>query len=283
MAQPVHAVQGYAAIGDQKEGGGDAYWQNTHPTLNFVKGQTEYKAQEELTYDLKGRPAFSFVELDIPQGKAVLGDAGAMLWMDGAVRMETWCHGGCFDAWCRQCSGESCCQNKFHGPGKVTFGFETPGDMLPFAVAPGNGWIITSRSFIVGTDNCIVSSRWSGCGAWCCGGEGMFTTKVISNGQGNGMFFAGSYGSIERHDVPQGKVLFVAGSLFFAAHESTDIEIGMPSGCCTLCFGGDGWIMKFQGPAVVYTQSRDPRIFDAPIEIPIDLELVLDIVSALAK
>jgi len=140
--------------------------------------------------------------------------------------------------------------------------------MLPFAVAPGNGWILNAGAYVVGTENCVVTSRWAGCGAWICGGEGMFLTKVITNGDVCGMFFAGGYGSLERHDVPQGKQLYVDTGLFFAAHESAQIDVGLPGGCYELCFSGEGTVMKFLGPAVIYTQSRDPKIFRRKFQLP---------------
>lgn len=241
----------------------DQWWLNDQVPLQFAQGADTYQANNALTYHLKGRPAFAFVDINIPEGQSILGDGGAMLWMDGHVQMNTWCWGGLCNAYCRQCSGETFCQNKFTGPGNVTFGFLLPGDMLPFAVAPGNGWIVTNQAFVCGTENVNVSTRWSGCGACLCGGEGPFMTKVVSNGDGNGMFFAGGYGSLERHDIQEGKELFVDNGLFFAAHETCQISIGMPGGCNELCFSGEGLVMKFQGPAVVYTQSRDPSIFYA--------------------
>jgi len=106
------------------------------------------------------------------------------------------------------------CQNKFTGPGKMGFGFELPGDILPFAVAPGQGWIITASGYVVGTENLHVTSQWAGCGACMFGGEGPFFTHV-SCADGTGVFFAGGYGSIERNEVPAGKEFFVDTSLFF--------------------------------------------------------------------
>jgi len=76
------------------------------------------------------------------------------------------------------------------------------------------------------------------------------------------MFFAGNYGTLERHEIPAGKSFFVDTGLFFAAHESTSINVGKAGSIAAFCCGGEGFVMKFRGPAVIYTKSRDPSIFN---------------------
>jgi len=84
----------------------------------------------------------------------------------------------------------------------------------------------------------------------------------ISVEEGRGMFFAGNYGSLERHDIPEGKTFFVDTGLFFAAHENTDIRVGKVGTVKAFCCGGEGLVMKFKGPCVLFTKSRDPAVFN---------------------
>jgi uncharacterized protein (TIGR00266 family) len=242
------------------------------PLVSFHGGQVvrEERKEQPLTYFVKGRPAFAFVDIFLKKDQKCVADAGAMLWMESTVQIETGCYGGCCSAFARTCSGESCCQNMFTGPGgegagepgmKVTFGFELPGDMLPFLVKPGEGWVLTRKAFVCGTENCVVSARFAGCLACCFSGEGPFLTKVTVPA-GEGMFFAGAYGALERHQVNNGQIFLVDTGLFFAAHEAVNIGVGLAGGLKTCCFGGEAWVMKFTGPAVIYTKSRDPAIFD---------------------
>ena len=83
------------------------------------------------------RPCFAHVEVNLQENQKVVGDGGAMMWMDGDMLMETGCNNGCCTAFWRSCAGESCCQNTFSGPGAVAFGFDLPGDvsvvLLPFS------------------------------------------------------------------------------------------------------------------------------------------------------
>jgi uncharacterized protein (AIM24 family) len=177
--------------------------------------------------------------------------------MDSETKLETSCD-GCVDSCLRQCAGEGGCFNTFSGPGFVTFGFDEPGDMLAFGVTPESSWILNAGAFIAGSTNLEVSSQCSGCSAICLGEELFFTKVTVENGVG--VFFAGGYGNLIRHEIPDKQSMFVNNSLFFAAHSATDISARIFGGFCTCCFGKEGLVMKFDGPCVVYTQSRDPTI-----------------------
>jgi len=153
--------------------------------------------------------------------------------------------------------GRAVLLNTFSGPGDVAFGFNLPGDILPFATTATEGWIVNQHSFVCGTTNLQISSQFIGCMAMCCAQEGSFLTHITAEpGKGNALFFAGNYGQIQRHEVPAGKKFLVHAGLFFAASDKTPIDIGMPGGCCSLCFSGEGLVMKFTGPCTIFTQNK---------------------------
>jgi len=217
--------------------------------------------QQPLLYQIKGRPAFAFVDVYLQPGKQVIADGGSMIWMDGGVPMQTGIPGGCCAGCKRSCAGESCCQNTFNGPGKVSFGYDLPGDMMPFGVTENEAWILTAKAFVAGSANIHVDSRFTGCTACCCGREGSFFTLVkCTPGTGPGLFFAAGFGAVVRNDVAAGQSLYISPGLFFAAHHQTALEVSTPGGCISFCYGQQGFVMKFTGPGVVYTQSRDPTV-----------------------
>jgi uncharacterized protein (AIM24 family) len=226
-----------------------------------VAGQEGDFSQPLLNATIANRPSFAHVTVTLNDQK-VLADAGSMMWMDSELDMNTWCHGDCCDCCCRPCAGQYQCQNLFGGTGDISFGFDLPGDILPFAVTPEQGWIVSSGGFICGTPNLEIGCRFAGCAACCCSGEGAYFAKINSR-EGNGMFYAGSYGALQRHDVPAGQTFFIDTGLFFAANEFTKVDIGLPGECATFCCGGEGFVMKFVGPAVLYTQNRDPVVMAA--------------------
>jgi len=221
-----------------------------------------YQPSSAFTYQIHGRPAFTYAEIGLNGGK-VLADGESMLWMDASLGIETECYGGCWASCIRECSGEACCMNNYVGTGKVTVGFELPGDMLSFGVTRGQGWLLTRAAFVAGSTNLKVSASFAGCATCCCTDEGAFLTSVTIDeeaSEDNGMFLAGSYGMIERNDVPAGKKLYVSNGNFFAAHSDRELDVtmigGLPNFCC-----GAGWksiVFQFEGPCTVYTQSRNP-------------------------
>jgi len=68
--------------------------------------------------------------------------------------------------------------------------------------------------------------------------------------------------------------------MFFAANEKMNIGVGWPGGCWSFCWSGEGWVMKFQGPCVVYTQNRDPDYFRRLLK---PYSIISDIMQAFDK
>eukprot|EP00475_Leptophrys_vorax_P041457 TRINITY_DN78191_c0_g1_i1.p1 TRINITY_DN78191_c0_g1~~TRINITY_DN78191_c0_g1_i1.p1 ORF type:complete len:271 (+),score=61.56 TRINITY_DN78191_c0_g1_i1:60-872(+) len=216
----------------------------------------------DLEHSINGRPGFATVSFNLKPGQPIMAESGSLMWCDESLQIHTHMSGGCCDAFWRGCSGEPCCMNDYIGPGRATFGFIEPGDALTFAVTPSDGWILTKKAFICATPGVMISSRYAGCLTTCCTDEGPFFTQITTK-ESLSLFWAGSYGEIVRHEIPDGKSLLVDGGLFFAAHRDTNVEITFLGDICTACCSGEGIIMKFKGPATVYCQSRDPAIFDA--------------------
>lgn len=246
------------------------------PTYQYQFLGSEFSLpQPMMVHQVHGRPAFSYGNVTVQPGQQIIADGKAMLWMDGALQMDTECYGGCGAACCRSCAGESFCMNKYSGGqmvADVAFGFKLPGDMLAFGLTPDFPWLLKATSFVAGTDNVVVSADFAGCGACCCTDMGIFVTHVSIDPEkgGQGVFLAGSYGMLERHDVPGGKTFMVSGGNFFAAKADQSLDLALAGGCMNFCCANfDPWecgtslnfraiCFTFTGPCTVYTQSRNP-------------------------
>jgi uncharacterized protein (TIGR00266 family) len=220
-----------------------------------------------LEYEINGRPGFATVTFNLKPEQKITAEAGSLMWCDEQLKVDTHISGSLLDAFWRGCSYEPCCMNDYTGPGKVTIGFVAPGDALPFAVTPDSSWIITKAAFMCSTPDVEVSARFAGCLTTLCTTEGPFFTKVSTKAP-LGVFWAGGYGEIIRHEIPDGKSMIVDGGLFFAAAADTNCEVTLLGNICTACCSGEGIVMKFQGPAVIYCQSRDPAVFNAMLSVP---------------
>ena len=64
----------------------------------------------------------------------------------------------------------------------------------------------------------------------------------------------------QKHEVDQGKKLYVARGNFFAAHSDKELGIALVGGLMNFCCGalGRSIMLEFEGPCTVYTQSRNP-------------------------
>jgi uncharacterized protein (AIM24 family) len=238
-----------------------AYQQNN---VEYVTPNNGVDINNLMIYQLKGKPAFGYVDIHMKAGQRVVADAKSLLWLHSQIEEPTTeIYGSLLQGCARSCSGEHCCMNTYTSKADnalLSLSFDLPGDTLSFMCTPGNGWILTRGAFIAGNDTLDVTARFSGVCACLLSDEGPFLTRVkCSEGQDAGVFIAGGYGALVRHDIPAGKVLFVSRGLFFAAHESTKFKIGLAGGLKNLCCtGGGAIVMKFYGPSVVYTQSRNP-------------------------
>jgi uncharacterized protein (TIGR00266 family) len=241
----------------------------------FQSGYGQQQQQSSSTssafiYQIKGRPAFAFGDIYLSNGQRVIADTKSLLWMDGNIQVETSLAGGSIcSSILRSMSGESCCLNTYIGNSsdnnkkdKVSVGFELPGDIMAFGVTNNNGWVFTYDAFIAGTNNLQISSRFSSCCACMFADQSVFlTTCKVKEGE-MGVVLAGSYGMIERHDVPDQQTLLVSKGLFFAAREDTQFEVGLIGqecgGLLNLGCTGGGIVYRFKGPCVIYTQSKSP-------------------------
>jgi len=242
----------------------------------FQSGYGQQQQQSSSTssafiYQIKGRPAFAFGDIYLSNGQRVIADTKSLLWMDGNIQVETSLAGGSLcSSIMRSMSGESCCLNTYIGNSsndnknrdKVSVGFELPGDIMAFGVTHNNGWVFTYDAFIAGTNNLQISSRFSSCCACMFADQSVFlTTAKVKDGE-MGVVLAGSYGMIERHDIPDQQTLLVSKGLFFAAREDTQFEVGLIGqecgGLLNLGCTGGGIVYRFKGPCVIYTQSKSP-------------------------
>ena len=127
-----------------------------------AEGNASGDINNVLLYQIKGKPAFAYVDLHLKPEQRVVTDANHMLWMDRRIDSPTTelCWGGCMNTCTRTMAKESCCLNTYTNnsgeKAKLAVGFNDPGDILSFGVAPGSGWILSQGSFIAGTDNLDV-------------------------------------------------------------------------------------------------------------------------------
>ena len=226
------------------------------------------KEKSFLRYEITGGPAFSIVRVFLEQpGQQVRAEGGAMVYMDGHINMETKSAGGVMRGLKRKFSGESMFQNFFSlpdgaPPGMVAFAHGAPGDIIHFHLEQSEEWILSQDAYICGTPSIEVTSKWGGAKA-LFGGEGLILTKIMAQAEGD--VWIGGYGFVERHVLEPGQEFVIDNGVLMAAqaHMHEKARISKVGGTKSLVLGGEGVVIRYSGPGVVYTQNREMGLLAA--------------------
>ena len=196
------------------------------------------------------------VELD--RGEAVMAEAGAMLYMEDGIQMDTGTGGGVFAGLKRVVTGESFFITSFvqtaEGKGHVAFSAPYPGKIVPLDLAAMGGTMICQKDAFLcaakGTDISIAFTKRLGAGIF--GGEGFILQKL----SGDGLAFAHAGGAVISHDLAAGQSLRVDTGCLVAFQASVDYDIQFVGGFKNALFGGEGlFLATLRGPGRVYLQT----------------------------
>ena len=210
-----------------------------------------------------------FVEVELDPGESAVAEAGAMMYKDTAIGMETVFGdgsssggGGFMDkllgAGKRLLTGESLFMTVFThgGSGKahVAFGAPYPGNIIPVTLSNVNGCLICQKdSFLCaakGVSIGIYFQRKILTGLF--GGEGFIMQKL----EGDGLVFMHAGGTVTERELGPGEMLHVDTGCLMALEPSVQFEIEQAGNIKTALFGGEGlFFATLHGPGKVWMQS----------------------------
>ena len=211
----------------------------------------------EIDYTLIGDD-MQIVEIELDPGEAVRAEAGAMLYMDEGIEMDTGTGGGFMKGLKRRLTGESFFITSFthtgSGKKRVAFSAPYPGKVIPLDLtALGGSFLCQKDAFLCaakGIEIEVSFSRKFGVGLF--GGEGFILQKLT----GDGLAFAHAGGTIIERDLAAGELLRVDTGCLVGFAPSVQYDIEMQKGFKNALFGGEGLFMaKVRGPGKVFLQS----------------------------
>ncbi|WP_245867784.1 hypothetical protein SPSIL_048160 [Sporomusa silvacetica DSM 10669] len=224
---------------------------------------------DEIEYKIFGSE-MQFVEVELDPGESVIAEAGAMMYKDSTIDMDTIfgdgsvksSQGGFFDklvgAGKRLITGESLFMtvftNKGHNKGKAAFGAPYPGNIIPVHLPEIGGTIICQKdSFLCaakGVSVGIYLQRKIMTGLF--GGEGFIMQKL----EGDGLAFMHAGGTIVERQLQPGEALHVDTGCVVAFEPSVQFEIQQAGNVKTALFGGEGlFFAVLSGPGKIWLQS----------------------------
>jgi len=198
------------------------------------------------------------VEVELDPGEGVRAEAGAMMFMDEEIEMQTSTGGGMFRGFKRMITGESFFITTFlfngRGKGHVAFGAPYPGKIIPLELNKlGGSFLCQKDAFLCAARGIEIEVSFTKkIGAGIFGGEGFILQRL----EGDGMVFVHAGGTIIKRDLSEGESLRVDTGCLVAFSPSVTYDIQFIGGFKNALFGGEGiFLARMTGPGTIYLQS----------------------------
>ncbi len=211
----------------------------------------------EIDYRLIGDD-LQIVEIELDPGESVRAEAGAMLYMDAGIRMDTGTGGGLMAGLKRRITGESFFITSFTNEGRVkaraAFSAPYPGKVVPLNLSEHGGRFLCQKdTFLCAATGIEIEVAFTKkIGAGLFGGEGFILQRLT----GDGLAFCHAGGTIIERTLAAGETLRVDTGCLVAFAESVDYDIQFQGGFKNALFGGEGlFLTTVTGPGLVFLQS----------------------------
>lgn len=198
------------------------------------------------------------VEIELDPAEGVRAEAGAMMYMDQGIEMQTSTGGGIFKGFKRMLTGESFFITTFLNTASkqqhVAFGAPYPGKIIAIDLREFGGTFLCQKdSFLCAARGVEVEIAFTKrLGAGLFGGEGFILQKL----EGDGMAFVHAGGTLIEKNLDPGEILRVDTGCLAAFSTSVDYDIQFIGGFKNALFGGEGvFLARLTGPGKVYLQS----------------------------
>jgi len=198
------------------------------------------------------------VEIELDPGEGVRAEAGAMMYMEQGIEMQTSTGGGLFKGFKRIFTGESFFITSFlnnaNTKSHVAFGAPYPGKIISLELDKlGGSFLCQKDAFLCAAEGIEIEIAFTKrLGAGLFGGEGFILQRL----EGNGMAFVHAGGTIIKKQLAAGEMLRVDTGCLVAFEPSVDYDIKFVGGFKNALFGGEGiFLAHLTGPGLVYLQS----------------------------
>ena len=202
--------------------------------------------------------------ITLAPGQSIKTSPGAMIYMRGDINKGDVNVGPLSKAFGRMFSGENFFLTNYTSGAKggtIALGLSFPGDIVQINLKPDESYRISKGCFLASTPNVEIAATVQAKGFISIGQEEGMVLPVVKCDKGTqgGIVWLGGYGSFERHElVDASDAITVDNGIFLACPNEMQYELVKLGKTLLSSFvGGEGIGMKFVGPGVVYTQSKN--------------------------
>lgn len=230
---------------------------------------TRMKRADEVEFKIYGED-LQFVEIMLDPGETVVAEAGAMMYMDSVIEMDTvfgdgsgrdqgkGLMGKLVSAGKRAITGESLFMTTFTNRGHekkcVSFAAPYPGCVIPIDLTDVGGMLICQKdSFLCAAKGVSISIAFQKkIGVGLFGGEGFIMQKL----EGDGLIFMHAGGAIIKKELAAGETLKLDTGCLVALTKTVNYDVQFSGDVKPALFGGEGLVLAtLTGPGTVWLQS----------------------------
>jgi uncharacterized protein (TIGR00266 family) len=212
-------------------------------------------------YEIKYKPSYAMLVVNLDQGETVTAEAGAMTYMDPTIEPHTRKREKSF--WgtlgLSLIGGQSFFVNDYYATqpnAEAAFVAAPVGDIEKIDVTPGKGLVIQKSAYIASTQGLDLDVKWEGFSKGLFG-QGLFMIKVTGNGQ----LFINTFGAIDKHTLAPGQTLVVDNFHLVAFCDTCNYKVTRFGGLKETILGGEGLVTQITGPGDVYIQTKNMKEF----------------------
>lgn len=222
-----------------------------------------------MDFRFENEPAYTTLVAELDKNQSVVAESGAMVSYTQNIEVETEkSDDGLLSSVKKSVlTDESVYVNRYTATSngqEVKLAQYLPGDVTDIELN-NESYYIQSGSYIANSPD-INTETSTGSLSSVFGGEGLFFLEA----SGSGRVFVGSYGGLIRREIDKGEVYTVDSGHAVAWSEDVDFTTEKIGGLKQTLLSGEGLVMRFEGPGVVYLQSRnyDDLISDIAANVP---------------
>jgi uncharacterized protein (TIGR00266 family) len=212
-------------------------------------------------YEIKYKPSYSMLIVNLDQGEKITGEAGAMTYMSTATEVHTRMREKSILGTLGMSifGRQSFWVNDYvaaNGPSEVALVAAPVGDIEKLDVKPEQGYIIQKAAYIASTEGVDLDVQWEGFTKGLFG-QGLFMIRV----SGNGTLFINTFGAIDKHKLQSGESMIVDNFHLVAFSDTCDYRVTKFGGLKETLLGGEGLVTNINGPGDIYIQTKNLHEF----------------------
>ncbi len=214
-----------------------------------------------MKYEIKYKPSYALLVVNLEQGETITGESGALTYMDPSIEAKTRKREKSLlgSIGLKLIGGQSFWVNDYtaiNGPGEVGLVSAPVGDIETLDIKPGKGYIIQKSAYIASTQNIDLDVKWEGFTRGLFG-QGLFMLKATGDGQ----LFINTFGAIDKHILKPEQTLIVDNFHLVGFSDSCTYKVTKFGGLKETLLGGEGLVTQITGPGEVHIQTKNLREF----------------------